>query len=664
MSQGETNPFEEVLRQCAQAAPQPWYPRVFARRKDVSKEDLSEVIEHLLLDGLVERTTGSTETGPGLVLSPRGSKLLQDPERLQRLRNGLPIAEGDRGGVVREVLRRERTPYVSRALLAINVLVFIYGICLAYKGGALQSFLVGLVSQKAEPMGLWSDVMLLNGSITAESWLRGEWWRLLTACFVHIGLLHLGINMYMLWVSGGFVEEMWGRTRFIVIYLISGIVGAGVGLAHGTTIWQVSDNDATLSISQSLAGASFALCGIVAAEAVWVWLNRHHLPRSVLDRWKTNLGIQMVMIVFISFFPGISGWGHFGGAVAGALTALVLNYQRFGPNPWRWVALVALVPISLLGFGEIRRMRMNQQRLSIWIIGISDRGWRFVEELDYEKRFKPKQTEMTEVEQKLHRERVESLLDMDPGRREEKNAELQKGLDFLDFARKQWSGYLDAVNRAGPYYQPPVIKVLDDDRQAIGAHLKLFELEENCLRAGKKWKAEDEAALQKQRRLVKEGKFTEETEKPPDKEPDKPPPTQEREDFKKKHLPEIRNAGKAYDQIWDDANSQVLRAPKDRRDKIVEDRVTRLKAQRQKLTELADKLDQVGPYKDRVADKARKKAIDLLRERATLLAMFQTALEDKKQWTDKEPEEGIEQQKVVNALTIEWQKVLDELGAQ
>src|SRR5258707_10652696 len=52
MSDPEMNPFEEVLRHCAQAAPQPWSPRVFARQKDVSKEDLSETIEHLLLDGL------------------------------------------------------------------------------------------------------------------------------------------------------------------------------------------------------------------------------------------------------------------------------------------------------------------------------------------------------------------------------------------------------------------------------------------------------------------------------------------------------------------------------------------------------------------------------------------------------------------------------------
>jgi rhomboid protease GluP len=659
MSDARMNPFEEVLRHCAGAAPQPWYPRVFARQKKVSKEDLSETIEHLLLDGLLERTSGNSETGPGLVLSPAGSKLLNDPAALERLRNGLPVAKGDRGGVVREVLRRERTPYVSRALLVANVVVFLYGSYVAFENKALQSFLVGLVRATPEAMQRWTKVMLENGSISGESWLQGEWWRLFTASFVHIGLLHLGMNMYMLWVSGGFVEEMWGRIRFLVIYLIAGFVGTGVGLAHTADVWKVSDSDTTVMISQGLAGASTALCGIIAAEAVWVWLNRRHLPRSVLDRWKTNLVIQIVMVAFISLFPGISGWGHFGGAVAGALTALVLNYQRFGPSRWRWLTLVALVPISLLGVGEIERMRRNQQQVSLWIITVSDRSWRFVEELDYETRFRPKHVEMTDVEQKVHHERVESLLEMDPGRREEKQAARQSGLEFLDYARGEWSGYLQSVNAAGPYYQPPVIKMQEEDRDAVTAHLELFELEEKCLRAGKQWKAEDEAALQKQRRLVKEGKPKEE--KPPDKEPDKPSIASDREDFKKKYLPTIDSAGKAYDKLWDDANSQVLRPPKERLDKVVEDRIARLKTQQPKLKGLADELDKAGPYKDRLADSARNKAAELLRERATLLRMFQAALEDKKQWTETEPAEGIGQQKVVNELTKEWQKLADEL---
>ena len=48
---------------------------------------------------------------------------------------------------------------------------------------------------------------------------------------------------------------------------------------------------------------------------VWVWLNGRYLPRSLEGRWRNHLMIQTVMIVFISFFPGISGWGHLGGAV-------------------------------------------------------------------------------------------------------------------------------------------------------------------------------------------------------------------------------------------------------------------------------------------------------------------------------------------------------------
>ncbi len=159
--------------------------------------------------------------------------------------------------------------------------------------------------------------MLQNsGSINAESWLRGDWWRLLTAGFVHVGLLHLGMNMYFLYRAGGFLEQMWGRTRFLLIYLIAGVVGTGIGLAHTTGIMILKDVQPHELISGSLAGASSALCGIIAAEAVWVWLNRRYLPRSLLDGWRNNLVINVVLLVFISFVPGVSGWGHFGGAAS------------------------------------------------------------------------------------------------------------------------------------------------------------------------------------------------------------------------------------------------------------------------------------------------------------------------------------------------------------
>ena len=179
MSDANQSPLEQVLRLCARQAPLPWYPRAFVRETGVSGEDLSVLIEHLLLDGLLERTPGTDATGPGLVLSQLGSESLNDPDALARLRKGLPLAEGDRGAIVREALSRIVRPYVSWALLAINILAFIYGILLASKNDAVQSFLTGLIPA-ADDQGRVNNFITLeqNGSLSAEAWLRGEWWRL------------------------------------------------------------------------------------------------------------------------------------------------------------------------------------------------------------------------------------------------------------------------------------------------------------------------------------------------------------------------------------------------------------------------------------------------------------------------------------------------------
>jgi rhomboid protease GluP len=659
MAETEMNALEGVLRLCAAQAPGPWFPRLYVRQTGVSKEDISEVIEHLLLEGLLQRAPGDETTGPGLVLTTKGKKALTDPASLERLRQGLTLAQGERGGVVREALERNDRPYVTRILIAINVLVFLYGTYLAATHDDLQTFLTGLSrgdNPKEYEAGIRRhyEVTEADGSVTAESWLRGEWWRLVTSCFAHHGLLHLFMNMYMLWVSGAFLERVWGRARFLLIYLISGVVGAGVGLAHNTTILVLDHLQPPVEVSVPLAGASTSLCGILAAEAIWVWLNGRYLPRTLQNRWRNNLMIQTVLIVFISFFPGVSGWGHFGGAVAGALTALVLNYQRFGPSPWRWAALGALVPIALLGYGEIYRMRTNRQRLVALGIALSDRGWKNVEETDYDKRFKPSlSTEMTEVDRKAHRDRVERLLDMDPARREELKAkEVQQALDFLAYARNKWAGYLTVVDAAGPYYQPEVVEMRDDDRTAIAAHLKLFELEEKCLRAGKQWTPEEESALREQRQLVKEAKFKKESTETPAAAEIKPAVKSDRAAFKQKFLDKLIDCGNSMSDVWDKVQYELVKPPKDRVDKLVAAAVKKGQEQRRKMNDLAEQLDAAGASKDEEVERLRTAALDAQRAGVQLLDLADRCLRDGQQWNGKTEyeQERKKRQKMIEAL--------------
>ena len=165
---------------------------------------------------------------------------------------------------------------------------------------------------------------------------RPEFERLILFNFLHFGLLHLGMNMYFLWALGRQIEGMWGAASYLAIYAVSGIVSGCVVLLMNT--------------DGLTAGASGCCFGIFAAMVVWFSLNKQYLPDRLIQEWSANLGINVVLLVCINFIPHVGWQGHFGGAVGGLLTALLLHVQQFHPAPAvRWLALLA-VPLIPLGF--------------------------------------------------------------------------------------------------------------------------------------------------------------------------------------------------------------------------------------------------------------------------------------------------------------------------
>src|SRR5262249_45280199 len=111
MSEAGPNPIEEILRLCAAAAPEPWYPKVYAKQADVEPGALGQLLEEMWLDRLIEKAPGNAETGPGILLTRQGQRVLLDPQMLERLRLGQPIGPGDRGAIVRQVFRAPLRPY-------------------------------------------------------------------------------------------------------------------------------------------------------------------------------------------------------------------------------------------------------------------------------------------------------------------------------------------------------------------------------------------------------------------------------------------------------------------------------------------------------------------------------------------------------------------------
>ena len=192
-------------------------------------------------------------------------------------------------------------PYVTFTLIGINVALFVLELA---TGGQLN----GTGSWIYEKGVLVSTALDSSGQVVGVA--EGEWWRLITAAFLHYGLIHLGMNMLVLWFIGPPLEEYFGHGRYLLVYLVSGLAGSA-----GALIW--SPNALTV-------GASGAIWGIMGAalvlEARKIW---------VFGGQAMGLVIFNLAITFV--IPGISIGGHVGGLVGGGLCALAFSSFRRSP---------------------------------------------------------------------------------------------------------------------------------------------------------------------------------------------------------------------------------------------------------------------------------------------------------------------------------------------
>jgi rhomboid protease GluP len=200
----------------------------------------------------------------------------------------------------------------------------------------------------------------LNYLIDAPNY---QWWRVITATFVHIDLLHLFVNMFSLLILGPFVEKLYGSAKFIVFWVLTAIAGS-VGhyltlrpsLAHGiigTFIFRRADGPA--------AGASGALFGLVGVLFVFGIKYRHELPEG----FKRVFGMGMLPIIIVNLFIGfvwrsfIGNSAHLSGLLMGAVLAMIVDYRRPGARAsitamWRVLQIVSLVVIALGVYKVVR----------------------------------------------------------------------------------------------------------------------------------------------------------------------------------------------------------------------------------------------------------------------------------------------------------------------
>jgi len=145
----------------------------------------------------------------------------------------------------------------------------------------------------------------------------GEWWRLISAQFLHWGVPHLALNMLGLWILGPKVEALMGPARFIIAYLVSGV--GGMLIAWGISRYGLNPHPIILL------GASASVLGLVGLQAAFsLQAFRHSGSLAAKAQLSSMIQIIVLQAIFDWMVPQVSSTAHLGGAVTGFLIGMLL----------------------------------------------------------------------------------------------------------------------------------------------------------------------------------------------------------------------------------------------------------------------------------------------------------------------------------------------------
>lgn len=221
--------------------------------------------------------------------------------------------------VVRRPSRGTTDALVTKSLIALNLVIYLIT---ASQGHGINS-----------PGGSLVAKWVLDGPDVAN----GGWWRLITAAFLHANVIHIAMNMYVLWVIGSPVEHYLGRTRFLALYFVSGLAGSAGALLVTPLAYTL--------------GASGAIFGILGALLIIEW--------QATGRLAGNAATWIVINLAISYaIPNISLGGHVGGLLGGILVTLAFAnwgrghaaYGRVGAIGIAGVVVVAVASLVIAYF--------------------------------------------------------------------------------------------------------------------------------------------------------------------------------------------------------------------------------------------------------------------------------------------------------------------------
>lgn len=217
---------------------------------------------------------------------------------------------------VRTIRAPSGVPVVTRALIAVNVIVFLAETATGVKLGGCSG----------NCGSLWNHGVLYGPAIADQH----QYWRIVTGGFLHDGVLHIAVNMLSLYFVGAVLEPAVGRLNFAAIYFVSLLGGSFGALLFQPTVPTV--------------GASGAIFGIFGALIVVAY-------HRGIPIWQSGLGMILVInLVFSVTFSGISIGGHLGGLIAGLICGEIAvqgSERRHRPGfVYTGFILVALVSIA------------------------------------------------------------------------------------------------------------------------------------------------------------------------------------------------------------------------------------------------------------------------------------------------------------------------------
>lgn len=201
-------------------------------------------------------------------------------------------------------------PYFTYIILALNVLLFLW---LELQGGSTDT-----------------EVLIEYGAKYNPAIIDGQWWRIISSMFLHIGLLHVLMNMLALHIVGNVVERIFGNVRFLMIYFISGIVG-------GVTSFALSP--------QVAAGASGAIFGLFGAL---LFFGLKHKRIFFQTMGRNVIAIIGFNIVFGLAVPQIDNGAHIGGLIGGFLAAAIVYFPK--KKQWSLQIGATIAVIALTSF--------------------------------------------------------------------------------------------------------------------------------------------------------------------------------------------------------------------------------------------------------------------------------------------------------------------------